>query len=116
MASFCKQCSEELWGEDSRDFVVIDAEHERLYTLCEDCGPTVVDRDGKCIGACTKKHGDVPVQTMQEFVDGKLPEVRKEPHVKKIVIVEPRPLEDGDVVIGSDVPPLKEPIRIKDIS
>jgi hypothetical protein len=77
LASFCKQCSEELWGEDSKDLAACaerePVQYERLYTLCEDCGPTVVDRDGKCIGACQKRHGSVPVQTMQEFVDGKMP-------------------------------------------
>ena len=74
MADFCKQCSEEMWGEDTRDLAASPGEeYERLYTLCEDCGPTVVNHDGHCIGACTKKHGDVPVQTMREFVDGKMP-------------------------------------------
>lgn len=73
MASFCKQCSEVLFGEDYKDFVWENSEHKRLYTLCEDCGPTVVDEDGKCIGNCLHKHGDVPVQTIREFVDGKMP-------------------------------------------
>lgn len=74
MASFCKQCSEDLFGEARSDLAASEGEeYERLYTLCEDCGPTVVDRAGICIGACTKKHGDVTVQTFREFVDGKMP-------------------------------------------
>lgn len=78
MADFCKQCSEEMWGHDNRDLAASEHDielggYKRLYTLCEECGPTMVDRDGKCIGACRLKHGDVPVQTLQQFVDGEMP-------------------------------------------
>lgn len=54
MASFCKQCSQELFGEDFRDFAgVTTPEHmERelaMVVLCEECGAIQVDPDGSCI-------------------------------------------------------------------
>lgn len=68
MADFCKQCSIDNFGEDTRDFV-----HQRrapdgqLLTLhpgegwavlCEGCGPTIVDDDGRCVMAnCIERHG-----------------------------------------------------------
>ena len=73
MADFCKQCSEEMFDRDFKELAITNKNVERIYTICEGCGCTVVDRDGVCIGTCLLKHGDIPVQTMQEFLDGVLP-------------------------------------------
>ena len=63
MADFCKQCSEEIFGEDSRELADLGGK-EKLepgygwIVLCEGCGPTRVDDDGKCMCSdCDKKHG-----------------------------------------------------------
>lgn len=63
MADFCKQCSEEIFCEDTGDLANITKpfqQAEGLYAvvLCEGCGPIQVDVDGKCISPdCYKKHG-----------------------------------------------------------
>ena len=54
MADFCKQCSEELFGEDFGDFTGISTERNdinRSYVsvLCEGCGPTSVNSKGECM-------------------------------------------------------------------
>jgi len=63
MADFCKQCSIESFGEDSRDLAGITSKEEEqkgLYrlVLCEGCGPIQVDSEGRCISTdCYKRHG-----------------------------------------------------------
>jgi hypothetical protein len=67
MADFCKQCSEEIFGEDFGDFV-FDAdgpqpsENYRCHVLCEGCGfNCLVDRDGRCWSeTCLKHHATAP--------------------------------------------------------
>lgn len=51
MADFCKQCSIELFGKDSKDLARPDAEHpdSKFPALCENCGWIVIDKDGKCL-------------------------------------------------------------------
>lgn len=54
MADFCKQCSEELFGEDFGDLQglsTIGNDINRSYTavLCEGCGPTMVNSKGECV-------------------------------------------------------------------
>ena len=62
MADFCKQCSEELFGEDFGDFVGITKPEDwekglACVVLCEGCGPIQVDLEGRCISIdCLKKH------------------------------------------------------------
>ena len=57
MAEFCRQCNQEILGEDESDFNRTDAGH---YVICEGCGWTEVDRDGNCISInCKKEHGKV---------------------------------------------------------
>lgn len=64
MADFCKQCSEEVLGEDFGDLAGITQPHDTergLYVevLCEGCGPTEVDHTGKCVSShCMKEHGN----------------------------------------------------------
>lgn len=65
MADFCKQCSEELFGEDSEDLAWRGGKDRKLFrdekgweVLCEGCGFTFVDHTGKCVNPdCLKKHG-----------------------------------------------------------
>ena len=65
MADFCKQCSEELFGEDFGDFRGIGdptielKPDEGWEALCEGCGLTLVNHEGVCISPyCTKRHGE----------------------------------------------------------
>jgi len=64
MADFCKQCSIENFGEDSKDLANIGtvANLEKDYgwtALCEGCGMTIVDNQGRCISKhCDKRHGN----------------------------------------------------------
>jgi hypothetical protein len=63
MASFCKQCSIDVFGKDFGDMKDLGpagelAEDEGWLCLCEDCGLTIVSQDGTCINAgCFKHHG-----------------------------------------------------------
>jgi hypothetical protein len=62
MASFCKQCSEELFGEDFEDLrgiTTIEDEAKGLAAIvtCEGCGDIQVDSHGRCISYdCDKQH------------------------------------------------------------
>jgi hypothetical protein len=50
MASFCYQCTEELFGEEhskENDFVGLARHNERHHCLCEGCGWITVDKHGK---------------------------------------------------------------------
>lgn len=54
MADFCKDCSIEIWGEDTGDLAGLSTEEmtkQGLYisALCEGCGPIIVDHTGKKI-------------------------------------------------------------------
>lgn len=49
MADFCKQCSIEIFGEDTGDLLGLCQEGETVADLCEGCGPTRVDPTGACI-------------------------------------------------------------------
>lgn len=63
MASFCKQCSDELFGKDFGDLKGIttiqdEADGKAAVVLCEGCGPIQVDTLGRCISLdCLKEHG-----------------------------------------------------------
>ena len=52
MASYCQQCSVDLFGKDSKDFAVPDNEitdpDAQYYVICEGCGHALVDIDGRC--------------------------------------------------------------------
>ena len=63
MADFCKQCSINIFGEDSGDLKGIGGEDSvplkpgyGYAVICEGCGPTLVDEEGTCIHGCIKKH------------------------------------------------------------
>lgn len=63
MAEFCKQCSEALFSDDYRDLADITWPSdtkigEYAAVLCEGCGVTLVDHNGKCVSPhCLKQHG-----------------------------------------------------------
>lgn len=72
MADFCMQCTVEdhLWdGLDAFNYsecgdLAKVVEPGQLYQcICEGCGPTVVDHEGRCLGKCLRAHGDLPVPT-----------------------------------------------------
>ncbi len=56
MADFCKQCSLIVWGEDYGDLANLCKAGEMASVLCEHCGPTWVDCNGRCIGNCIEDH------------------------------------------------------------
>lgn len=64
MADFCKQCSEELFGEDYQDLAGITGPGDTevgayLQVLCEGCVHALVDHTGKCVSkVCLHKHGN----------------------------------------------------------
>lgn len=63
MADFCKQCSIEIFGEDFGDLRGLSTPgdtEQGLYAvvICEGCGGTQVDHEGKCVSDhCLKGHG-----------------------------------------------------------
>jgi hypothetical protein len=63
MADFCKQCSEEHFGEDFKELAGLSTEErvkEGYYAvvMCEGCGPIQVDVEGRCISSdCVLQHG-----------------------------------------------------------
>lgn len=61
MASFCQQCSIDVFGEDYGDFEGCVPEGHLRLSICEGCGfNAVLDHEGKCVSRdCLKKHGEV---------------------------------------------------------
>lgn len=63
MADFCKQCSEDIFGEDFGELAGLIKEEQvtqgfYAVAICEGCGYTLVDHTGKCVAIdCIKKHG-----------------------------------------------------------
>ena len=61
MADFCKQCSIEIFGQDSRDLSglftgPLNKDHG-IPVICEGCGWTYVDLEGNCTGVgCLENH------------------------------------------------------------
>ncbi|WP_373081964.1 hypothetical protein [Zhongshania sp.] len=66
MSDFCKQCSTEIFGRDIGDLKGLGGKRRLKQwqldegfgwkALCEGCGPTLVDDDGRCVGQCFKGH------------------------------------------------------------
>jgi hypothetical protein len=59
MAEFCTQCAENMGFEP--DFIGLTtaeewAKDEATLVLCEGCGFTLVDPDGRCITNCAIRH------------------------------------------------------------
>ena len=58
MADFCKQCSEEIFGEDHEDLKGLCQPGYVYHALCEGCGPCWVDPEGTCLANnCLRQHG-----------------------------------------------------------
>jgi len=58
MADFCKQCSNDVFGEDFGDLKSLCKEDEMVHVLCEGCGQCIVNSEGECICTnCLKMHG-----------------------------------------------------------
>jgi len=63
MADFCRQCSIDLFGDDYRDLADLSWPSDTRMgnyapALCEGCGVTIVDHEGKCVSEhCLKQHG-----------------------------------------------------------
>jgi hypothetical protein len=62
MADFCKQCSEELFGKDFGDLKGLISEEEvkkgfGAVVICESCGYTLVDHEGRCVASDCTIHG-----------------------------------------------------------
>lgn len=56
MADFCRSCSIETFGEDSRDLAGLSTPQDTAagqfpVLLCEGCGPVQVDHEGRRIHA-----------------------------------------------------------------
>lgn len=50
MADFCKACSIEVWGKDTKDLANFCKDEERVAVLCETCGWIYVDKNGVKLG------------------------------------------------------------------
>jgi hypothetical protein len=63
MADFCQQCTMTTFGPETRDLAGLSTPEDTvkgLYAvvLCEGCGPTLVDHEGKCMCEdCLEGHG-----------------------------------------------------------
>lgn len=61
MADFCKQCSIDMFGKDFGDLKGLGdgkvlLEGRGWLTMCEGCGPILVDSEGSCISKdCLEK-------------------------------------------------------------
>lgn len=73
MADFCYQCAEEL-GFPTTDLANISTKEDTTNNmfatvLCEGCGFTQVDHEGKCISPdCLRKHGEDEKQKTNELI------------------------------------------------
>lgn len=72
MAEFCKQCAKDLFGDDPRynDAKGLISRQEVMdgYVmpfLCEGCGMTTVDHEGRCCTDCLEHHG--PAENITDF-------------------------------------------------
>jgi len=52
MADYCAQCAKALGFEGERDLAGLCGEGETASVICEGCGFTYVDREGRCTGGC----------------------------------------------------------------
>lgn len=60
MADFCLQASMELFGRDCGDLANLCKPGKTVEVLCEDCGVSWVDPEGKCLGGQMCDHGKEP--------------------------------------------------------
>lgn len=72
MSDYCKECGLEIFGEDTRELAGLGngkplQPGEGWTALCEGCGGTVVDEDGKCIAEWCPKHGNANATARRGF-------------------------------------------------
>lgn len=63
MADYCQQCSLDLFGKDLKELAALLPREDFLpdngaEVLCEGCGWTLVDFDGKCVDPKCKVHSE----------------------------------------------------------
>lgn len=70
MSDLCRQCTKEIWGEDSSDFDIYPSDDHNKFdfdggeqiqnskVLCEGCGYILVNRYGSCVDPDCQIHGD----------------------------------------------------------
>lgn len=64
MASYCKQCSIDNFGQDYDDWTGHSTKEDTARglfagVLCEGCGPCLMDHEGRCVSPdCLEKHGE----------------------------------------------------------
>lgn len=119
MASFCAQCSIDIWGHDDKDYAGQTTEEQtkaRVYAviLCEGCGPTWADHRGFCVNPrCPLDHGVL----VEEAETGDLLEAK--PFEYNDAPVEMPDMEQGDwdkifakaeAAIDEAFPPTPEPV------
>ncbi len=69
MADFCKQCSIANFGKDFGDLAQLSTREDTAkgmfaVVLCEGCGPTSVDHEGRCVKPnCLESHGNIAGET-----------------------------------------------------
>ena len=63
MADFCQQCLIDMYGEDLGDMAGLCEPGYVVTALCETCGPTRVDHDGKCVTNCDLQHASMETIT-----------------------------------------------------
>jgi len=59
MAEFCWQCTEDLgMPGNENDYMSVCSPGQFAEVICEGCGCTTVDCDGRCVAPdCLRKHG-----------------------------------------------------------
>ena len=60
MADFCKQCSNNIFGDDFRELAGLVKEGEFADVICEGCGFITVDYDGRCVTPNCLEDGHQP--------------------------------------------------------
>jgi hypothetical protein len=62
VADFCKQCSLDHFGEDFKELAGLSTEEDTkngryALTICEGCGPVLVDHNGVCVSKDCLENG-----------------------------------------------------------
>jgi len=80
MADFCRRCSEELFGKEYADSILIDIEDDEfLILLCEGCGRNVrVDNKGNVLECNTCIYGNEGICDNLDGIEGYITEIAGE--------------------------------------
>lgn len=72
MSDLCRQCTNEIWGEEGSDFEIVPPTSpyaevaQQNLALCESCGLILVNGEGSCIDPACKLHGNAITKTLLE--------------------------------------------------